>query len=198
MGMARAKRGTGREALLEAALQLVGERGLQGLSMRDIAAAAQMSLGLTTYHFADRDALLRETLQRFADAEVQRYEHMLAALTEADASAEQIIDALISGIHDAFARPGYTVALLELYLAAARDPAMSAIAYGCVDGYRRLTGDALIAAGMPIEQARRTARWIMVFVDGFASHAAAAGTPTRLPADLNDAIHAIATAAASP
>lgn len=196
--MARAKRGTGREALLEAALQLVGERGLQGLSMRDVAAVAQMSLGLTSYHFADRDALLRETLQRFADAEVQRYEHMLANLADAHASAEQVIDALITGIHDAFGRPGYTVALLELYLAAARDPAMSAIAAGCIDGYRRLTEEALIASGMPTEQAERTARWIMVLVDGFAAQAAASGNPTRLPNDIDDAIRAIAATAASP
>ena len=87
--MARAKRGTGRDALLTAAMQLISERGLQGLTMRDVATVAEMSLGLTTYHFADRDALLRETLQRFVDTELERYERLLADLTKTHASVEE-------------------------------------------------------------------------------------------------------------
>lgn len=46
--MERAKRATERDALLTATMQLIGERGLQGLTLRDVATAAEMSLGLTT------------------------------------------------------------------------------------------------------------------------------------------------------
>jgi DNA-binding transcriptional regulator YbjK len=190
--MARAKRGTGRDALLTAAMQLISERGLQGLTMRDVATVAEMSLGLTTYHFADRDALLRETLQRFVDTELERYERLLADLTKTHASVEEILDALVAGIHATFRRPGYTVALLEVCLAGARDPAMSTIATRCIDGYRRLTEQALITTGVRADQAVRTARWAMVLIDGFATQAAAAGTPTQLPADIGYAIRALA------
>lgn len=190
--MARAKRGTGRDALLAAAMQMISERGLQGLTMRDVAAVAEMSLGLTTYHFADKDALLRETLRRFVDTELERYERLLADLTEAHASVEEILDALVAGIHATFRRPGYTVALLEVCLAGARDPAMSTIATRCIDGYRRLTEHALITTGVSSDQASVTARWAMVLVDGFATQAAARGTPTQLPADIGDAIRTLA------
>jgi AcrR family transcriptional regulator len=194
MRMGRAKRGTGRDALLNAAMQLISDRGLQGLTMRDIATVAEMSLGLTTYHFPDKDALLRETLQRFVDTEVERYESLLADLTETHASVEEILDALIAGIHATFRRPGYTVALLEVCLAGARDSAMSAIATRCIDGYRQATEQALIASGVPPDQARRTARWALTLVDGFATQAAARGTPTELPADIGDAIRTLAAA----
>ena len=43
--MARAKRGTGRDALLTATMQLISERGLQGLTMLDVATVAAQAPG---------------------------------------------------------------------------------------------------------------------------------------------------------
>lgn len=92
-------------------------------------------------------------MQRFVDTELEGYERLLADLTGTHASAEHILDSLIAGIHATFRRPGHTVALLEICLGGARQPAMSVVATRCIDGYRRITEKALVAAGVPSEQA---------------------------------------------
>lgn len=45
-------------ALLEAAIPLIAERGVQGVSFRDIAAAANVNHGLITRHFKTKEALM--------------------------------------------------------------------------------------------------------------------------------------------
>lgn len=49
-----------RAALLDAALELAGERGLGGFSMREIARRAGVSHNAPYHHFADRAALVEE------------------------------------------------------------------------------------------------------------------------------------------
>ena len=48
-----------RERILSAAEQLFAERGIDGVSMRDIAAIAMVPLALVSYHFGSKDALYR-------------------------------------------------------------------------------------------------------------------------------------------
>jgi len=55
-----------REALIQAALELVAARGLDGFSMREAARAAGVSSAAPYRHFADNDALLRAAAQRVA------------------------------------------------------------------------------------------------------------------------------------
>ncbi len=131
-------------------------------------------------------------LHLFVYTDFERYERLLADLTKTHASVEEILDALIVGIHATFRRPGYTVALLEVCLAGARDPAMSTIATRCIDGYRRLTEQALITTGVPSDQVGRTGRWAIMLIYEFANQAAAAGSPTQLPADIGHAIRSLA------
>lgn len=52
-----------RARIIEAALQVVGERGVGGLTFRAVADRADVPLGSTTYHFADKDELVREVLR---------------------------------------------------------------------------------------------------------------------------------------
>lgn len=53
-----------REALIQAALDLVAERGADGFSMREASRRAGVSSGAPYRHFADNDALLRATARR--------------------------------------------------------------------------------------------------------------------------------------
>jgi len=48
-----------RRALMDGALEVVRERGLDGLSLREVAAAAGVSHAAPYHHFADKDALVR-------------------------------------------------------------------------------------------------------------------------------------------
>jgi AcrR family transcriptional regulator len=53
------RRESSRRALLEATLQLVGERGLFGFSLADVGERAGVSRGLATHHFKSREELVR-------------------------------------------------------------------------------------------------------------------------------------------
>ncbi|GIG53862.1 TetR/AcrR family transcriptional regulator [Demequina activiva] len=50
----------GRERIVDAALRLFAERGHDAVSVRDIAAAANVSVGLIAHHFGSKDGLRRE------------------------------------------------------------------------------------------------------------------------------------------
>ncbi|MGW2518973.1 TetR/AcrR family transcriptional regulator [Streptomyces sp. NPDC001617] len=54
--------GEGREALLKAAVRVVGRRGLRHLTYRAVAEEAGVTHGLVVHHFGSRDALIEESL----------------------------------------------------------------------------------------------------------------------------------------
>src|SRR5919202_3916300 len=51
-----------RERILQAAVELVAERGIGGARIAQVARAAGVSTALVHYHFSDRQTLLAETL----------------------------------------------------------------------------------------------------------------------------------------
>jgi AcrR family transcriptional regulator len=55
-------RGETKAALLDAAKQLVGERGYAGTSVRDLAAATGANVAAVNYHFGSRDELLDQAV----------------------------------------------------------------------------------------------------------------------------------------
>jgi AcrR family transcriptional regulator len=55
-----------RRDLLDAAIDLIGERGIHGLTHRSLDAAAGLPTGSTSNHFRTRDALLEAVAERFA------------------------------------------------------------------------------------------------------------------------------------
>lgn len=61
-----------RQRIIDAAIRVVGAKGLAGLSHRSVAAEADVPLGSTTYHFATLDELmiaaLRQANEGFAKA----------------------------------------------------------------------------------------------------------------------------------
>jgi len=54
--------GDTKTALLDAARQLVGERGYAGTSVRELAAAAGTNIGAVNYHFGSREKLLNQAI----------------------------------------------------------------------------------------------------------------------------------------
>lgn len=54
--------GTGRQALLEAAIRVVASHGLRGLTYRSVAAEAGVTHGSVRYHFGDWGTLVEEAL----------------------------------------------------------------------------------------------------------------------------------------
>jgi AcrR family transcriptional regulator len=60
---------TRREALLDAAITVLGEGGMHALTHRAVDTAAQLPAGSTSNHFRTRDALLNAVVERFAAQE---------------------------------------------------------------------------------------------------------------------------------
>ncbi|MBB4911590.1 TetR/AcrR family transcriptional regulator [Actinophytocola algeriensis] len=59
-----------RDRIARAAVTVVGERGIDGLTHRKVAAAAGVPLGSTTYHFATLDDLIAAALDKAAERSV--------------------------------------------------------------------------------------------------------------------------------
>ena len=76
-----------KERLIQAAHELVGERGLSGLKVLDVAARAQANVALINYHFGGRDGLLDEVVRRTATRIARERAVRLAALLEKDGSS---------------------------------------------------------------------------------------------------------------
>ena len=58
-----------RELLLDTAINVIGERGVHGLTHRTLDAAAGLPAGSSSNHFRTRDALLEAVVERFAERE---------------------------------------------------------------------------------------------------------------------------------
>ncbi|MCA9665459.1 MAG: TetR/AcrR family transcriptional regulator [Myxococcales bacterium] len=54
-----------RDLIVNAALELVDEAGVAGLTMRRVAERSGLALGTVTHHFISRDELVEECLERF-------------------------------------------------------------------------------------------------------------------------------------
>jgi DNA-binding transcriptional regulator YbjK len=68
--------GTRREELLDAAITVLGERGIHALTHRTVDATAGLPAGSTSNHFRTRDALLNAVVERFAARERAAWEDL--------------------------------------------------------------------------------------------------------------------------
>jgi DNA-binding transcriptional regulator YbjK len=161
-----------RERLLRATLEVVGEHGVAGLSHRRVAAAAGVSLGSLTYHFASQEELLREALNRFVSDEAARLQLLARQLQAGGSGPAQLAERVAALVEDDSPR-AEQVAQLELYLHAARDPALSEAAARCFAAYEQVAEAAFAAAGVPA--AARHARAVVGLLDGLALRRLATG-----------------------
>jgi len=69
-----------RDGLLDAAISVLGERGIHGLTHRTVDTAAGLPAGSTSNHFRTRDALLNAVVERFAARERANWEDLAATM----------------------------------------------------------------------------------------------------------------------
>ncbi|MFJ1893906.1 TetR/AcrR family transcriptional regulator [Streptomyces sp. NPDC093108] len=124
-----------RDRIIDAAIRVVGARGIAGLSHRSVAAEADVPLGSTTYHFASLDELLTAALRRSNEnfAEVMRESE---ALTDPEADLAEELAGLL-GEYFSGGR-GRAELEYELYLAALRRPALRPVAAEWTDSTAEL------------------------------------------------------------
>ncbi|MEV4917190.1 TetR family transcriptional regulator [Streptomyces tirandamycinicus] len=143
-----------RRRIIDAAIRVVGRRGIAGLSHRTAAAEAQVPLGSTTYHFASLDELLVAALR-------QANEGFAAAVRDSAALADPRSDpagelARLLGEWLGGERSGVELEY-ELYLAALRRPALRPVVAEWTEGVT----EALARRSDPV-----TARALVAFMDG--------------------------------
>jgi AcrR family transcriptional regulator len=101
---------------MRAAVEVMGEDGYEGASMRDMAARAGVSVAALYYHFPSKLDLLREFLDEAYDITLARIARRLAAL--ADPSPVERLDEIVSTLiashlHDEWAQLASNVAFRE-------------------------------------------------------------------------------------
>jgi DNA-binding transcriptional regulator YbjK len=121
-------RGTARrDAILRAAVELIGEQGPDALTHRAVAERAGVSLSATTYWFSSKEEIFREAVAFAAGEEVDRLERLVLDLATRhltpQAWARELSAALLS---DATRDPAQPVAMFEFVLEASREPALRA------------------------------------------------------------------------
>jgi DNA-binding transcriptional regulator YbjK len=177
-----------RELLLRAALELLAEGGAKAVTHRAVATRAGLPLASTTYYFESIQQLTEEALQLEVAERIVALEALADVRAFAGRTAEefatQLVDALVER------RGGEVVAQFEVYLEAARNPALERPVANALAAFERLASDALAALGA--RQPEQAATAFVALLDGFALHRVARPIPTDVEAEaMLDAIKAL-------
>ena len=154
-----------KERILDAAIDVIAERGVAGTTSRLIAAAADVPLGSLTYHFDSLEVLRAQAFTRLAERVSMAYEVHFRDV----GTTEELVEAVTDLVHaDAGADPGEWVATYELYLAALRDP-----------GLRRVTESWMRSSCSVLERFLDpdTARGLDALIEGLIMHRTLSTTP---------------------
>lgn len=108
-----------RQRIIDAAIRVVGEKGIGGLSHRSVAAEADVPLGSTTYHFKTLDELLVAALRQTNEG----FAKVVAGSDVFEAPRSALAAGLAAVLGEWLAGERTAVELeYELYLAALRRP----------------------------------------------------------------------------
>jgi DNA-binding transcriptional regulator YbjK len=138
-----------RTEILDAALRVLAEHGMRGLTHRAVDAAAEIAPGSTSYYFRSRSALVTGCVERLLEID------MAVEVPSVDAAPPEALADVLVGVAVAMAttQRHRTLARYELSLAAAREPELRAAMVSGGDTIRRLGARALARAGASDPQA---------------------------------------------
>jgi len=106
---------------MDAALDLLGERGEDGVSLRKLTTAAEANVAAVSYHFGSlkslRDAAIEHALERYLDAQREA----VSALGR-DASLEALAEAFARPMMSALAVGGRDLDVMRIVARAGLEP----------------------------------------------------------------------------
>ena len=136
----RPQYGSGREALLDAAIAVVARRGLRYLTYRSVAAEAGVTHGLVAHHFGSRDALLLAALRHSVQRSIE-----VTALRTKDGTP----DGFVRGFAEMVERdPDLHAFQYEVLLESRRSPEARRHADELYASYRSATREGLAQLGI--------------------------------------------------
>ncbi|GAA0903740.1 TetR/AcrR family transcriptional regulator [Streptomyces thermoalcalitolerans] len=154
-----------RQRIIDAAIRVVGTKGLAGLSHRSVAAEADVPLGSTTYHFSTLDELMVAALRQLNEG----FATMIAACGGLDDPRTDLAEELAGWMGEWLSGDRTGVELeYELYLAALRRPALRPVAAEWAEELASL----LSRRTDPV-----TARALVALMDGICLQVLLTGTP---------------------
>jgi DNA-binding transcriptional regulator YbjK len=126
-----------RQRIIDAAIRVVGAKGIGGLSHRSVAAEADVPLGSTTYHFKTLDELMVAALRQANEG----FAKVIAARGALEDTGTDLASELAGLAGEWLAGDRTEVELeYELYLAALRRPALRPVAAECGQDLADLIG----------------------------------------------------------
>ncbi|WP_016882093.1 MULTISPECIES: TetR/AcrR family transcriptional regulator [unclassified Rhodococcus (in: high G+C Gram-positive bacteria)] len=161
--------GTGREALLDAAIHVVASHGLRGLTYRSVAAHAGVTHGAVRYHFGSWANLVEEALAWSVQRSIGD-----SALYAGDGRG---LDGFATGLGLFVAENPHVQAFqYELALESRRRPELAEPMERVYDAYRAAVRDALIQVDIDDEDLTDL---VFAAIDGIIFRQTAFGNPER-------------------
>jgi AcrR family transcriptional regulator len=121
----RTKQRDRHQEILEAAVQVITDRGLAETRIQDIAERCGVSSGLILYYFASKDRLLVEALTYANDQFYLRVSRELRRMPEAAARLDRLIQLSVPGLLPEYGLLDEWALWLEIWVRALRDPQMA-------------------------------------------------------------------------
>jgi AcrR family transcriptional regulator len=155
-----------RQRLLQAAAELIAERGWTAVSTRMLAERAGVAPGVVHYHFSSMQAVLVEA----AVAAVRSLATQMGPVLAAAGSAEEVLSVLFGMLNTYTGTDPMSVLFIEAYLAATRDERLRQGLGAVIGEFRQQLADFLDAHGVPDPDA--TALVLAAAIDGVLLHRA--------------------------
>lgn len=164
-----------RQEISEALWRIAGSRGLDGTSLRDVAAEAGISLGRLQHYFPTRDEMLLFALQHINRLAADRIRERIAALAK-EPTPREVLRACLSGMLplDEKSRVGLLVGA-AYYARAVHDEALRAEAKNGIPPLRTFFADQLRLAAdrgeLPPERATEGEAMLLIsMTEGLATY----------------------------
>jgi DNA-binding transcriptional regulator YbjK len=184
-------RGEARKALvLDAAVEVIAEHGLEGVTHRAIAKAAGVPLSTTSYFFASLDDLIGAAVTVIADEVLEAVDSLVSeasGFTGTDVPVDEYIERLLDVV--IAPRPRQVVVQFEAYLGTTRRPDLVDPVRRIVEGYEHAATTVLSALGAA--EPEKVARHLIALLDGFALQRIAHPRPDD-DETLRDAVRTLA------
>ncbi|MCX4164701.1 MULTISPECIES: TetR/AcrR family transcriptional regulator [Paraburkholderia] len=155
-----------RTALLEAAIDVIAEKGIDGATHRAIAARAEMPLSTTSYFFASIDELVAEAMRTVATRLIAQVEDLIPDFVRADEDVDESINRFAKML--TAVRPAEVAAEFEIYLQCRQRPELQATAHHMMASFEQAAEAALREMGAT--RPNEAARVMIALLDGFALH----------------------------
>ena len=110
-----------RARLIAAALDLIAQRGEDGVTLREVTGAAEANVSAVSYHFGSLNACFEEAIEHALERYLDAQQETLSALAP-DSTVEEVAAAFARPMMSAMAAGGRDLAVMRIVARAGLDP----------------------------------------------------------------------------